>query len=110
MKKGRLVINIAVDFEYPSQRLGVSGGIVLENNNIDHPAHYCNGGMECIDEMLTVFGREAVKHFCLLNVWKYRKRALYKNGEEDLKKADWYMKKLVELEGNENERNGKVVR
>lgn len=56
-----------------------------------------------IDEMLTVFGREAVKHFCLLNVWKYRKRALYKNGEEDLKKADWYMKKLVELEGNENE-------
>lgn len=59
----------------------------MENNNIDHPAHYCNGGMECIDEMLTVFGREAVKHFCLLNVWKYRKRALYKNGEEDLKKA-----------------------
>ena len=53
--------------------------------------------------MLTVFGREAVKHFCLLNVWKYRKRALYKNGEEDLKKADWYMKKLVELEGDENE-------
>lgn len=72
----------------------------MENNNIDHPLHYCHGGMECIDEMLTVFGGEAVKHFCLLNVWKYRKRALYKNGEEDLKKADWYMKKLVELEGN----------
>lgn len=34
----------------------------MENNNIDHPSHYCNGGMECIDEMLTVFGREAVKH------------------------------------------------
>jgi len=29
--------------------------------------------------------------------------ALYKNGEEDLKKADWYMKKLAELGGNENE-------
>lgn len=69
----------------------------MENNNIDHPSHYCNG-MECIDEMLTVFGGEAVRHFCLLNVWKYRKRALYKNGEEDMKKADWYMKKLVELE------------
>lgn len=82
----------------------------MENNNIDHPLHYCNGGMECIDEMLTVFGRVAVRHFCLLNVWKYRKRALYKNGEEDMKKADWYMKKLVELEGNENEGNEKVVR
>ena len=50
-----------------------------------------------------MFGRVAVKHFCLLNVWKYRKRALYKNGEEDMKKADWYMKKFVELEGDENE-------
>ena len=64
----------------------------MENNNIDHPAHYCNGGMECIDEMLTVFGREAVKHFCLLNVWKYRKRALDKNGREDMQKADVYVK------------------
>ena len=75
----------------------------MENNNIDHPAHYCNGGMECIDEMLTVFGREAVKHFCLLNVWKYRKRALYKNGEEDLNIAVRFMKKFVELEGDEKE-------
>lgn len=57
----------------------MAGGIVLKNNNIDHPSHYCHGGMECIDEMLTVFGGEAVRHFCLLNVWKYRKRALYKN-------------------------------
>ena len=47
----------------------------MENNNIDHPSHYCHGGMECIDEMLTVFGREAVKHFCLLNVWKYTRMA-----------------------------------
>lgn len=81
----------------------MAGVIGFENNTIDHPLHYCHGGMECIDEMVTVFGRVAVKHFCLLNVWKYRKRALYKNGEEDMKKADWYMKKLVELEGNENE-------
>lgn len=32
------------------------------------------------DEMVEVFGIESVKNFCICNVWKYRKRALYKNG------------------------------
>lgn len=68
------------------------------DDNINHPSHYCqDGGVECIDEMIAVFGVEAVQNFCLLNVWKYRKRALFKNGEEDLKKSDWYMKKWMEL-------------
>jgi hypothetical protein len=68
---------------------------------VNHPSHYCQeGSMECIDEMVAVFGREAVMNFCLLNVWKYRKRAVFKNGEEDLKKSDWYMKKYIELKGD----------
>jgi hypothetical protein len=68
---------------------------------VNHPFHYCQeGSMECIDEMVAVFGEEAVMHFCLLNVWKYRKRAVFKNGEEDLKKSDWYMKKYLELKGD----------
>ncbi len=73
------------------------------DDNINHPSHYCqDGGVECIDEMIAVFGVEAVQNFCLLNVWKYRKRALFKNGEEDLKKSDWYMKKWMELEKTKN--------
>ena len=55
--------------------------------------------MECIDEMILVFGKEAVKHFCLCNAWKYRYRAADKNGEEDLKKSDWYLSKYKELCG-----------
>lgn len=64
---------------------------------VNHPNHYCQGSMECIDEMVLVFGKEAVKNFCLCNVWKYRKRAMFKNGKEDLDKADWYMNKYKEL-------------
>ena len=57
---------------------------------VNHPSHYCqDGAMECIDEMVAVFGKTAVQHFCLLNVWKYRKRAVFKNGEEDMKKAEF---------------------
>lgn len=65
---------------------------------VNAPPHYLNG-IECIDELIAVFGKEVVADFCLCNVWKYRKRALYKNGQEDLDKADWYMKKFMELEG-----------
>ena len=67
---------------------------------VNHPSHYCQeGSMECIDEMIAIFGKTATRHFCLLNAWKYRKRAIYKNGQEDMKKSDWYINKYLELGG-----------
>lgn len=81
----------------------------MENKNeydiISKPKHYNReNGIECIEEMIKVFGVEAVKNFCLCNVWKYRYRAADKNGEEDLNKSDWYMQKYIELQKeNENE-------
>lgn len=65
---------------------------------VNHPKHYIReGGMECIDEMILVFGKEATMLFCLMNVWKYRYRAADKNGAEDIEKSDWYMSKYAEL-------------
>lgn len=64
---------------------------------VNHPNHYTNGGMECIDEMILIFGKKAVANFCLCNAWKYRYRALYKNKEEDMKKSHWYINKYKEL-------------
>ena len=69
-------------------------------DNVNHPSHYNqDGGLECIEEMLLVFGVEEVKTFCKLNTWKYRHRASGKDGEKDLAKAHNYMhcfKSLVE--------------
>ena len=67
------------------------------HDNVNHPSHYTQGGMECIDEMLLIFGKEAVKNFCICNAWKYRKRAMFKNGQEDIDKSDWYINKYKEL-------------
>lgn len=65
---------------------------------VNHPKHYCRDeAMESIDEMVLFFGAEAVIHFCLCNVWKYRYRSNNKNGEEDIKKSDWYARKAKEL-------------
>ena len=70
----------------------------ISEEKVNHPSHYNReDAMECIEEMVLIFGKEAVKNFCLCNVWKYRYRAADKNGEIDLKKSDWYMTKYREL-------------
>ena len=70
----------------------------MEYDVVNKPKHYNReGAMECIEEMRLIFGDNAVKYFCLCNAWKYRYRAEDKNGEEDLKKSDWYISKYKEL-------------
>lgn len=69
----------------------------MEKELINHPDHYKLHKMECIDEMLLIFGKDSLINFCKLNAWKYRYR--FNNNENDLKKADWYINKLKELEG-----------
>jgi len=68
------------------------------SDNVNHPKHYKReNSIECIDEMVLAFGAEVVADFCLCNVWKYRYRSGDKNGDEDMSKSDWYMKKYMEL-------------
>lgn len=61
------------------------------------------GKYECIDVMTDVFGVDAVRNFCKLNAFKYIWREQNKNGVEDIKKAVWYLNKLIELSENANE-------
>ena len=72
----------------------------MEKENVNHPSHY-QGKNECIDVMEAMFGTEAVRHFCMCNAYKYRFRAHMKNGDEDIKKAEWYESKLMELNKKE---------
>lgn len=62
---------------------------------VNRPAHYTSGGIECIDAMQAAFGADAVKDFCLCNAFKYLWRHRNKNGVEDLKKARWYLNRLI---------------
>lgn len=65
---------------------------------VNHPPHYeRKNAMECIDEMMAIYGPKAVAAFCVCNAWKYRYRAADKNGAEDIKKSDWYMHKYQEI-------------
>lgn len=62
------------------------------NDNVNHPNHYeGHTSMECIDNMRLIFGNRRVAEYCMLNAYKYLSRHEYKNGLEDLKKAEWYL-------------------
>lgn len=66
-------------------------------DNINHPAHYTQGGIECIDAMVAAFGKEEVRAFCKVNAFKYLWRSEGKNKAEDIAKARWYLDKWLEL-------------
>lgn len=67
------------------------------NDNVNHPSHYTSGDIECIDAMIAAYGKEAVMAFCKCNAFKYQWRFDKKNGIEDIKKAQWYQNKYIEL-------------
>lgn len=73
-----------------------------EPDLVNHPSHYETGKFECIDVMEEALGRDVVKGFCIGNAFKYLYRAKRKNGLEDLKKARWYLDRVISMEDADN--------
>ena len=63
---------------------------------VNHPSHYTQGGIECIDALeaatINLKGIEAV---CTANAIKYLWRWKEKGGIEDLEKSKWYIDRLI---------------
>lgn len=72
----------------------------IPKDNINHPSHYKQGKYETIQVIESITG-EAFEGYLVGNVVKYVSRYKYKNGMEDLKKAMWYLNKLIEVKSNE---------
>lgn len=63
-----------------------------------NPNHYKQGNIECIDAIESALvNKKGVEAFCVANVIKYLWRYETKNGLEDVKKAQWYLNKLVDV-------------
>lgn len=62
-----------------------------------NPDHYKQGKVECIDalEAATV-NKTGIEAVCTSNIIKYLWRYEAKNGIEDVKKAKWYLDRLIE--------------
>lgn len=68
---------------------------------VNHPNHYNSYSREVIDTMQGSMTKEEFKGYLKGNVMKYINRYQFKNGVEDLKKAQWYLNKLEEVVENE---------
>lgn len=66
------------------------------SDKVNHPKHYCTGGIECIDALKSALGKEGFMDYCAGNCMKYLWRYKAKNGLEDLRKAQVYIGWLVE--------------
>jgi hypothetical protein len=52
------------------------------NDPIYAPAHYMQRGVECIDVMAAIFGKEMMQAYCLMNAFKYLFRMHHKDTVE----------------------------
>ena len=73
---------------------------------VNHPPHYTQGDIECIDAIKAATkGLNGFEGYCTGNAIKYLWRWKYKSGVEDLKKAYWYIRKLISGHLNDNSRS-----
>ena len=66
---------------------------------VDHPPHYNNGSIECINYLEDNLGREGFEYYLEGNIKKYMHRFRIKNKGapvEDLRKAKWYLDRLIQ--------------
>jgi hypothetical protein len=66
-------------------------------DKVNHPEHYNQGTIECIDAIEAMLSQEEFVGYLRGNSLKYRWRFRYKNGIEDLRKAEWYERRLLKV-------------
>jgi len=71
-----------------------------EANNPIVPNHYHKGGIDLLTFIDKKLSKERKAGFYQINILKYLTRYQDKNGVEDLKKAQYYLNKLIELESS----------
>ena len=69
----------------------------IKEDVVNKPKHYNQGGIECIDAIEAMLTHEEFVGYLRGNSLKYRWRFRYKNGKEDLLKAQWYENKLFKI-------------
>ena len=71
---------------------------------VNHPPHYNKAGIECIDAIKAMTD-DGFEYYLQGNIMKYLWRYRYKNGVEDLNKAQWYLTKLIDTLENDKSKN-----
>ena len=72
-----------------------------QTDMVNSPPHYNKAGIETIQAIKAMLG-EGFKYYLQGNIMKYIWRYQYKDGVQDLEKAQWYLNELIkELKEND---------
>lgn len=71
---------------------------VVQEDAVNHPSHYTDGGIECIEAIEAALTTEEFRGYCKGNCMKYIWREKHKGGTESLKKARWYLDRLIAMD------------
>lgn len=75
---------------------GTAAGAGLPADPVNHPPHYTQGGIETIDAIEAALTAEEFRGYCKGNALKYVWRERHKGQNESIKKAIWYLNRLVD--------------
>lgn len=69
-----------------------------KNDAVNSPSHYTQGKVEYIDAIESAcINKQGIEAVCVANVIKYLWRYENKNGVEDVRKARWYLERLIKI-------------
>lgn len=75
---------------------GVIPMVVTLDDSVNHPPHYTQGDIECIDAIKAALGQDGFIAFLRGQIIRYQWRLLFKgNAAEDARKAGWYSDRLI---------------
>jgi len=75
---------------------------VVQPDEVNHPPHYTDGGIECIEAIEASLTPEEFRGYCKGNLMKYGWRERLKGGTKSLKKAQWYLDRLIQFDEAQN--------
>lgn len=76
---------------------------------VNHPTHYTSGSKEFLDIAKDLLSEEEFKGALRFNIYKYLHRYELKNGLQDLLKAEFYLQRLIKLNGGEKNRSSSLI-
>lgn len=105
---GDSALAVAYNRIYKNGEARLDGSHLKEQDDkpdmVNHPQHYTQGGIECIDALkAATVDKCGIEAVCVANVIKYCWRYEKKNGIEDVRKAKFYLDRLLkELESQQS--------
>ena len=75
---------------------------MIQDDQVNHPSHYTDGSIECIEALEAELTADEYRGYMKGNIAKYIWRERMKGGVQSLKKAQWYLDRLSQFDETQN--------